>query len=187
MSGTASRRSRIAGLIVIGAIAAALFAPSGASAAGSDCQIFSEPCLLPFPNNLFTKKDDKTPAGRRAVAPAAAMPVTATGGGVTPAEWNRSGGFPPGSMIVVRVPGLDNPDALAATNPPSLTNLSSYKAKKSPIVVIDKKTGKRQPIWAELDSHATSPENTNVLIHPAVNFREKHKNIVAMRNLKDAS
>ncbi len=187
MSGTVSGRSRLAGLIVAGVVAAALLAPSGASAAGADCQIFSEPCLLPFPNNLYTKKDKKTPTGRRVNLPADAMPVNNGGTPVNPGEWNRSDGFSPGSMIVVRVPGLDNPQALANTNPASLTNLASYKEKKAPIVVIDKKTGKRQPIWAELDSHATSPENTNLLIHPAVNFREKHKYIVAMRKLKDAS
>ena len=55
-----------------------------------------------------------------------------------------------------------------------------------PVVVIDATTGERQPIWAEIDSNASSPDETALLIHPAKNFTGGHRYIVALRKLKDA-
>ncbi len=178
----------IVGLIAAAALGAVLVAPSGASAAGAGCQTFSAtPCLLPFPNDLFTKKDKHSATGRRVDLPADAMPVNTEGTPISPAEWNRNDGFSPGSMIVVRVPGLDNPQALANTNPAPLADMSQAFRKKAPVVVIDQKTGKRQLIWVEIDSNAGSPETTNLLIHPGKNFKEGHRYVVVLRNLKDAS
>ena len=57
---------------------------------------------------------------------------------------------------------------------------------QQPIVLIDAATGQRQLIWAELDANATSPEETDLLIHPAQNLLDGHRYIVAMRNLKTA-
>ena len=53
--------------------------------------------------------------------------------------------------------------------------------------MIDATTRKRWPIWVEIDSNATTPADTAVLIHPAKNFDSGHRYIVAMRNLKDSS
>ncbi len=84
--------SVLAGLTAVIAPAAALLAPAasaGPSAAhaaaaattpAADCQPFaSKPCLLPFPNNLFTRKDKTTPTGVRVHLPSAAMPVNTQG------------------------------------------------------------------------------------------------------------
>ncbi|HSJ17255.1 MAG TPA: hypothetical protein VK920_04125, partial [Solirubrobacterales bacterium] len=167
-------------------LATAAVAASSASASIATCQPFldDEPCLQPFPNNLFTKKAN-TPTGRRVKLPADAMPVNADGVPVSPAEWNRNDGFSPGSMITVKVPGLDAPEALANTKPAPLANLKQYKRPGAPVIVIDQKTGKRHPIWVELDSNADSAESTNLLIHPAVNFKLRHRYIVVLRNLED--
>jgi len=183
----AGRGRILAGAIGVLAAAAAVVAPS-ASASIATCQPFldDEPCLQPFPNNLFTKKAN-TPTGRRVSLPADAMPVGEVGGPIKPAEWNRNDGFSPGSMITVKVPGLDTPQALANTGPAPLVNISRYKARSAPVVVIDQKTGKRHPIWVELDSTASTPEATNLLIHPAVNLKEKHRYVVALRDLEDGS
>ncbi len=55
------------------------------------------------------------------------------------------------------------------------------------MVVIDAKSGKRWPIWVEIDSNADTPEETSVLIHPAKNFAAGRRYIVAMRDLKTAT
>ncbi len=68
-----------------------------------------------------------------------------------------------------------------------LTNLGQYMNKDAPVVVIDANTGKRWPIWVEIDSNATTPADTAMLIHPAKNFASGHRYIVAMRNLKNAA
>ena len=51
-------------------------------------------------------------------------------------------------------------------------------------MVIDTETGERWPIWVELDSNATTPAETALLIHPAENYASGHRYIVAMRKLK---
>ncbi len=181
------RRTRGLSLLAGGALAiVGLFAAPAAFAAGADCQPFSStPCLLPFPNNLYTVKNKSTPTGVRVHLPQAAMPKNGSNVAINPAEWNRNDGFSPGSDIVVRVPGLDNPAAMNKTKPAPLTDMSQALKPSAPIVVIDADTHKRRVIWAELDSNASDAAHTTLLIHAAKNFTEGHRYIVAMRNLKN--
>ena len=79
-------------------------------AAGAD----GDACMLPFPNDLFTVGKG---AARRLNLPVAGMPKDAAGKPINPLPYSASDGFSPGSVIVVKVPGLDNPAALAATGP----------------------------------------------------------------------
>ena len=67
-----------------------------------------------------------------------------------------------------------------------ITDLARTYDSKAPVVVINARTGKRQLIWAELDSNAGSPADTALLIHPAKNFREGERYIVALRKLRGA-
>ena len=170
------------------ALLGALAAPGAAAAAtpAADCQPFAEPCLLPFPNNLFTKPDPTSATGIRVDLPQAAMPTNANGVQVDVAPYDRNDGFSPGSSIIARVPGLDNQAAFDKTNPVRLTDLSQAYAPHAPIVVIDAATRQRSLIWAELDSNAGDPQHTTLLIHPAKNLTEGHRYIVALRNLKNA-
>ncbi len=123
--------------------------------------------------------------GRRVHLPREAMPTNTEGSRIKVKEYNRNDGFSPGSDIVVRVPGLDNPTALAQTNPAPLTDMSEAFRPNAPIVVIDAQTHERRLIWAELDSNAPNAASTTLLIHPGKNFTEGHRYIVAMRNLKN--
>ncbi len=172
-------------MVVVGAI----FAP-GALAAGpaASCQPFSStPCLLPFPNNLFTVKDPSSATGLRVHLPQNAMPTNTQNSQISVSEYNRNDGFSPGSDIIVKVPGLDNPTAFNNTNPVQLDDMSKAFKTTAPIVVIDAATHQRHLIWAELDSNAGSAANTTLLIHPGKNFVEGHRYIVALRNLKNAA
>ncbi len=185
------RRARaVLGAIACAAVAIGLSAaPSGAAANGpaGDCQPFaSKPCLLPFPNDLFTKPTKGSKTGLRVDLPQAAMPTNQDGAQIDVGPYDRNDGFSPGSAIVVRVPGLDNAKALSATDPVPLTNMSKTFKKNAPIVLIDAKTGKRQLIWVEIDSNAASARDTTLLIHPGTNLDYGHRYIVAMRNLKNA-
>jgi len=164
--------------------------PATVSAAkpAADCQPFSKhPCLLPFPDNLYTRRDRSTPTGIRVNLPAAAMPVNAKGEPMSPSQYNRNDGFSPGSAIVLHVPGLDNAAAFAKTNPVGLLNMRQEFAKNQPIVVIDQATGRRQLVYAELDANASTPQTTDLMILPGKEFAEGHTYIVALRNLRNAS
>ena len=150
-------------------------------------------CLLPFPNDYFTKPDPTTPTGRRVAMSVAQMPRNVAGIPIDPSDFDRNDGFSPGSLIVTRVPGLDTPAALAKTNPVSLLDLARYADADAPVVVIDAATHQRHPIWVELDrsvdlnGQPPAPNVTTLLIRPAVNFAEGHRYIVALRFLKNAA
>ncbi len=109
------------------------------------------------------------------------MPRNSAGKPVRASDYNRSDGFSPGQIAVTRVPGLD----LRRSGAVPVTNMARAFARNAPIVVIDAKTGRRQLIWAELDSQAERPRERTLLIHPGANWREGRRYIVALRNLKD--
>ncbi len=181
----------MAGLTTVGLVAALLAPVAGASGGASDqadCQPFGgRPCLLPFPSNLFTRPDRSTPTGVRVHLPAGAMPVGRGGRRIAVAQYDRNDGFSPGSVVVVHVPGLDNPQAFRRTGAVGLLDMSQAFARRAPIVIVDERTGRRQLIWSELDANATSPQATDLLIHPGVDFTEGHTYVVALRDLRDAS
>jgi hypothetical protein len=79
------------------------------------------------------------------------------------------------------VPRLD----LRRSGAVPITNMARAFAPRAPIVVIDAKTGRRQLIWAELDSQAERPRDRALLVHPGANWREGRRYIVALRNLRD--
>src|SRR3954468_10268137 len=166
---------------------AALTLPASASAATRCDPLDKGACLLPFPNDAFTRADKSTRTGKRLALRAALMPRNAKGKPIDPAPYNAFDGFSPGSVILAKVAGLDTPAALAKTNPVGLTDISRYTAAKAPVLVIDEKTGKRWPIWVELDSNATTAADRLLEIHPARNFLEGHTYVVALRNLKRAN
>ena len=144
-------------------------------------------CMAPFPSNFYTRGDQTTETGRRINFHDDAMPGNAGGTPIAAAPYNQSDGFSQGQTIVLRVPGLDNPEALALTSPVGLADPDRYLDAAAPVIVLNSATGERQPIWVEIDSNATSAEGTNLLIHPMVNFDAKGRYIVVLRNLRDSA
>ena len=145
--------------------------------------------MLPFPDDYYTVKDKSTKTGRLVNFTDAGMPQNVGGTPIAAAPYNLNDGFSPGQVITLKVPGLDTPAALASTNPIPLNDLSRNESQdsKEPIVVIDAETEKRVPIWVEIDSNASTPEETAVLIHAATQFESGQRYIVAMRKLRDAN
>lgn len=140
-------------------------------------------CLLPFPNDWYTRPDPRTDTGRRVDLSTAVLPRPTTGQPIDPAAWNRSDGFSPGSALIAQVPGLD----LATTGAAPLTDIGRSLRRDTPVVLLDTTTGERWPYWAELDANATDPARRALLIHPARNFHDGHHYAVALRRLKDTA
>jgi hypothetical protein len=171
-----------------------LLIPAGASAkriAGVDVRPgcdFTDPavCQFPWPNNLFTKRDKRADTGLQLHLAKSAMPRNKNGKPINPADMNRADGFSPGSAMLTKVPGLDTPAAVKRSKLPPLTNLKRGLAKRSPVVLINARTGKRHPLWAELDSNAKKRKDRVLIIRPARNLEEGETYIVALRNLKNA-
>ena len=154
-------------------------------------------CLQPWPNDFFTKKDKRTATKKRLNLNKLSMPAndgvepgnpfTSPGTHIDPTEYNRSDGFSPGQAMLVHVPGMDNQDAFDQTGIVPLSNIADYSRASQPVVVINAKTGKRQPIFAELDVHAVNDSDRQLIIRPTVNLAEGARYVVALRNMKDSS
>ena len=165
--------------------------PVGVDLANADrCDFITQPgeeCLFPYPNDYFTKADPSTDTGLRLNLNAASTPANSSGVHIDPTDINGSDGFSPGALLVLHVPGMDTPAGFAATGAVPITREGASVDADQPVVLIDAETRERQLIWTELDSNATSPGETDLLIHPAKNLKDGHRYIVALRHLKNGS
>jgi hypothetical protein len=163
-------------------------APARAANPVSNCDpLDPAACMLPFPNDLFAKADPSTPTGRRIDFRLADMPRNVAGKPIEPSTYNMNDGFSPGQEIVTHVPGLDNQKAFDATGAVPISDVARSFDPGQPVVVIDAATLRRQLIWSEVDANPASDSDRNLLIHPAANWQEGHRYIVALRNLRDAN
>jgi hypothetical protein len=158
---------------------------------GGNCEFIANPgspvCMLPFPDDFYTVADPSSATGRRISFTTSATPTNVEGKHVEAASYNAADGFSPGSVILVKIPGIQTKADLAATGSVPINKLRQYKREKAPIVVIDTSTGQRWPIWTEIDSTAKDATKADVEIHPAINFTPGDRYIVALRRLKNAA
>ena len=114
------------------------------------------------------------------------MPRNKNGVPIEPSDYNLSDGFSPGQTIVVKVPGLDTPAAFAQHGRRA-GHRPRARLRPPPADRGDQRAhaAERHLIWAELDSNAATPDDTALLIHPGVNWREGQRYIVALRNLRE--
>src|SRR5438105_13807472 len=130
-------------------------APSGAEELPTEpkCEFIASPgsseCMLPFPDDYYTKADATSPTGRRIDFRELAMPRNAGGAPIEVAPYNSGDGFSPGSVITLKIPGIETVADVNATHAAPINHPARYKAVGAPVVVIDASTGKRWPIWVE--------------------------------------
>jgi hypothetical protein len=157
----------------------------------SHCDFIAQPkqgrCMMPFPNDFHTRRDSSSPTGKRINFDNRAMPRNNSDKVIKASDYNYSDGFSQGQGIVLRVPGVDSVAAIKKNNFVELDRLSRYAEPSQKAVVIDAKTGKRWPIWVQVDSNAGSNQNRALMISPSTNFDPKGRYIVALRNLVDAN
>ena len=157
----------------------------------ADCDFIAQPkegmCMLPFPNDYYTREDPSSPTGKRIHFTEGGMPKNKQGVPIDPSDYALSDGFSQGAGIALKIPGIDTAAAVTANGLPPINHIGEYKDLDQRVVVIDTKTGERWPIWANIDSNAKKPSDALLEIKPAKNFAEKGRYIVALRNLTDAS
>lgn len=147
-------------------------------------------CMLPYPNDWLTKPDPTSATGRRLDLNVLAMPRNVEGKPIEPQEWNRSDGFSAGAQILTVVPGMTTNADLAPSRLPPVTDLAQTADPDSGVVLLDTQTGRRWPVWAEVDQYtqesgvlpATSVQH-DLMIHPSENLADGHRYIVALRHL----
>ena len=102
------------------------------------CEIIASPgtnCLFPFPSDHYTVPDPSTPTGLRVNLSIESTPANQGGTHIDPEDINRSDGFSPGESIVIRVPGLDNPQAFQNTGAVPVTDMDRAFDPNQPIVL----------------------------------------------------
>lgn len=155
------------------------------------CEFIANPgspvCMLPFPDDYYTTADPSSATGRRVDFQTQATPTNVLGQHVEAGPYNASDGFSPGSVILVKIPGIETTADVRAMGAVPINKLHQYMRPRAPIVVIDASTGQRWPIWAEIDSTANEPSKRVLEIHPAVNFTSGHRYIVAIRKVVNAA
>ena len=162
--------------------------PATSDASATDCApLSSRTCAMPFPNDQNgTVADRRTETGRRVALSPRGMPRTKAGRPIAVAEHNRNDGFSPGQQLVLRVRGLTSDRALRRSKLPRLDDLATYAARDAGLVVLDARTRRRHPVWAELDSGARRASDRTLLIHPARNFTPGRRYVVVLRGLRTA-
>src|SRR3954463_5641299 len=152
-------------------------------------------CMLPYPNDWFTKPDASSATGRRLDLNVLAMPRNAAGKPIEPQEWNRSDGFSAGAQILTVVPGMTKNADLVPSGLPPVTNLAMNEQDDLGVVLLDEETGRQWPVWVEVDQYTdesgAEPAGVigsvqqDLMIHPAENLADGHRYIVALRHLVD--
>jgi hypothetical protein len=136
-------------------------------------------CMLPFPDDYYTVSDPSSPTGRRIDFKTAGMPANVLGSHIAADPYNASDGFSQGATILLHVPGIETAADVRASRAVPINHIGRYRRETTPVVVLDAESGKRWPIWVEIDSTASDPSQAALEIHPAVNFESGHRYIVA--------
>jgi hypothetical protein len=144
-------------------------------------------CLLPFPNDYYTRPDPSTPTELRVDLAQESMPVNVDGLSAFTPEFNRNDGFSPNNTIMARVPGIEDPAAFRANRLVPQVNIGAYDNPGQRVVLINADSGERHPIWAEVDMVPDAPGDRALLIHPAAALDYGTRYIVALRNLRSES
>lgn len=159
---------------------------SALAAAPAGCDpLDTRHCYLPYPSNYHAVADDYSITGIRVRFPQEGAPVNASGVPIDMAEWNRNDGFSPNSSILVHIADVD-PEA---SHLPKWTDLGASLDDDATVVLIDRDTGERFPLWAEPDVNSDGspipPEDQTITVHPAVALPEGRTYVVALRGLVD--
>ena len=173
-------------LLALALVLMGLAVAPGAATAASGCDpIDPRACLLPWPNNHFTASQKGSATGLRLDLRASMFPRNTKGRPAFPSDLNRSDGFSPGPQIMTHVKGLD----LARSGAVPVTDIGSYASRSQPVLLLDARTGRRQPIWAELDANPDGEPGSDglLIVRPARNLAEGRRYVVVLRDLKDSA
>jgi hypothetical protein len=139
---------------------------------------------MPFPSNVYTVADARSPTGRRVALKQELFPIDYLGRQASPDPWNRGDGFSTGSSIMAHFPGVTQ-DSVTAAGFPTLADLGRSLEDDCPSVLLDAETGERVLHWVDLDATGDSDAQRAFMIRPAVRLQDSRRYIVGIRGLVD--
>ncbi len=159
--------------------------------ADAECNPLMVECLLPWPSTFYLEKDSTTKTGYRVAYPVAAMPANVNvddpkkpGLSVDPTRYNMLDGFSVASQLLVYFP-----KGVSKKELPTLAKLADSVTDKSLIWLMEYKTGKKVPLFAEVDANIKPDRNElgGVIIRPQVKLEYDTRYVAVLRaGLKDA-
>jgi hypothetical protein len=156
--------------------------PQSPALLGEDCDpIDPFECGFPYPSNVWTAKDAKTPTGLHQYYGPTTLPEWAPNKHVDPAPWASKDGFSPGAAMLVFWPDV------SVTGLPDTTSIQTSTVKTSPTILMEYDTGALVPHWDELDDLATTHDGSRAFfIRPALRLKDATRYVVAIRHVKDS-
>ena len=88
--------------------------------------------MLPFPDDYYTVADPTSHTGRRVHFSDEAMPANAEGEHIEAGPYNASDGFSPGSVILVKVPGINTAADVRANRAVPINHIGQYTQEQRP-------------------------------------------------------
>ena len=147
-------------------------------------------CLLPWPNNAFTKTAS-TPTGRLININPTATPLNKSSVHIATKYQNQNDGFSPGSVVMINIPNLSIANSGIATSTDiglsGCTPAGQLTNSLAPVVLWDATRSRCVPYFAELDGQDADPTTQLLLIHPVVNYTEGDRIDVVLQSLYDTS
>ena len=130
----------------------------------SDCaQLIDEVCFYPYPSMIHLKRDSASPTYYRVNLTKAMLPFKEENEGEADyflGRLNSADGFSIATPLLAIFPSVHVDEATL----PSVTDLASTVTVQSPVQVIDRETGDRLPVWAEMDNYAKDPDNPELWV-----------------------
>ncbi len=140
-------------------------------------------CLLPWPSSYYLKKDSSTTTGFRVSYPAKALPKNTKDKHVDPTRYNLLDGFSIGSQPIVTFAS-----GISGKGLPAIDGVASSVTDKSLIWILEFDTGKRVPLFAEVDANETDKKKAGLIIRPQRPLRFNTRHVVVLRDgILDAS
>lgn len=127
------------------------------------CQpLVPDVCAFPYPSKVYLEDDDSTPTGYRVALTEEALPTGTVGGAEFVERFNRADGFSIATPWLTLFPNA----AIDQATLPSVLDLAPSVTSDSSVQILDRETGERYPVWAELDLFGDEPVEQTLIIRP---------------------
>ena len=122
-----------------------------------------ELCALPYPSMAGLREDPSTETGFRTALLPEALPRGYEGVRPFVERWNEADGFSVATPFLALIHG---DAAIDRSTLPTVDDLAASVEATSSVQLLDRDTGERYPVWAELDLGADRPEEQTLIIRP---------------------
>jgi len=139
-------------------------------------------CGFPYPSNVWTTPDSKTPTGMHLFYGPTTLPGWEPNKHIDPTPFAAKDGFSPGAAMLVFWPDV------TVTGLPGLNSIADSISKSSPTIIMEYDTGALMPHWDELDYAGEARDGSRAFfMRPAQRLKDATRYVVAIRHVQDST